>query len=313
METHYLVVNSNLRDTTLYPSGNSYTMHLLNPIDDITRVELIQASVPNVIENVADGSNIIQVSNIVNNTLHSFSIPDGFYSANGLASDIQNAINFETQISVSYLSNEGKYLFTRSNTHPAFDLKPSSLMATLMGFNDTSTRTAIEIQDQANTTPSFSLYANNDVYRGNFFIKSDRLVNLAADNYMFLDIPELNTVRMQQAQRLQANSFSTTAAQNSFGPIPLDVGAGGIKNFKETSDFIYGVDFDPPISAISRLTVRWRKSDGSLIDFQGLEQNSFIVKVFSKFRKDDLAPNMRMKKAIQSAKPRPIVLVPVQR
>jgi len=313
METHYLVVNSNLRDTTMYPNGNAYIMHLLNPIEDIVRVELIQASVPNVLENVADGTNIIQVSNVVNNTLHSFSIPDGFYSASGLAAEIENAINYETGVNVTYLSNEGKYLFTRSNVNPAFDLKPSATLATLMGFSDTSTRTAVEIQDEANTTPAFTLYANNDRYRQNFFIKSDRLVNLAADNYIFLDVPELNTVRMQQAQRLQANSFSTTAAQNSFGPIPLDVGAGGIKNFKETSDYIYGVDFDPPISSISRLTVRWRKSDGSLIDFQGLDQNSFIVKVFSKFRKDDVAPNTRMKSAIQKAKPRPIVLVPTQR
>lgn len=313
METHYLVVNSNLRDTTMYPYGNSYIMHLLNPIEDIVRVELIQAAVPNVIENVTDGANIIQVSNVVNNTLHSFSIPNGFYSAGGLASEIESAINFETGINVAYLSNEGRYLFTRSNVSPAFDFKPTSTLATLMGFSDTSTRTAIEVQDEANITPVFSLYANNDRYRGNFFIKSDRLLNLAPDNYIFLDIPELNTVRMQQAQRLQANSFSTTAAQNNFGPIPLDVGAGGIKNFKETSDYIYGVDFDPPISSISRLTVRWRKSDGTLIDFQGLDQNSFIVKVFSKFRKDDVAPNTRMKIAAQRAKPRPIVLVPTQR
>lgn len=64
---------------------------------------------------------------------------------------------------------------------------------------------------------------------------------------------------------------------------------------------------------MSRATVRWRKSDGSLIDFQGLEQNSFILKIFCKFRKDDIAPNTRMKKSIQNNKPRPIVLVPVQR
>src|SRR6056300_1451479 len=102
METHYLVVNSNLRDTTMYPDGNAYIMHLLNPIEDIVRVELIQASVPNVLENVADGTNIIQVSNVVNNTLHSFSIPDGFYSASGLAAEIENAINFETDVNVTY-------------------------------------------------------------------------------------------------------------------------------------------------------------------------------------------------------------------
>ena len=309
METHYLVVNSNLRDTSLYPSGNSYTMHLTNPIHDITRVELVQASVPNVIQNVPDGSDIIQVSNLENNSLHSFSIPNGFYSASGLGAEIQNAINPVTGIDVTYLSNEGKYAFLRSNTYSAFDLKPSALLANLMGFSDTSTRTAVEVSDLSNVTATFPLYANNDRYRENFFIKSDQLVNLTADNYVYLDINELNNGRMHQAQKIDANSFSTSASQNNFGPIVLDVSSGGIKHFSETNDYIYGVDFYPPISQLSRVTVRWRKSDGIPINFQGLNENSFMLKITSKFRKDDIAPNLRQKAAV---KPRPIILVPKQ-
>ena len=308
METHYLVVNSNLRDTTLYPSGNSYTMHLTNPIHDITRVELIQASVPNVIQNVVDGSDIIQVSNLENNSLHSFSIPNGFYSATGLGAEIQNAINPVTGIDVTYLSNEGKYVFLRSNAYAAFDLKPSALLANLMGFNDTSTRTAVEVQDLSNATATFPLYANNDRYRESLFIKSDQLINLTADNYIYLDINELNNGRMHQAQKIEVNSFSTSASQYNFGPIVLDVSSGAIKHFSETNDYVYGVDFYPPISQLSRVTVRWRKTDGSLINFQGLNENSFMLKITSKFRKDDIAPNLRQK----AAKPRPIVLVPKQ-
>ena len=308
METHYLVVNSNLRDTTLYPSGNSYTMHLTNPIHDVTRVELVQASVPNVIQNVPDGSDIIQVSNLENNSLHSFSIPNGFYSASGLGAEIQNAINPVTGIDVTYLSNEGKYAFLRSNTYSAFDLKPSALLANLMGFSDTSTKTAVEVSDLSNATATFPLYANNDRYRENFFIKSDQLVNLTADNYIYLDVAELNTSRMQQAQKIETNSFSTSASQNNFGPIVLDVSSGAIKHFSETSDYIYAVDYYPPISQLSRVTVRWRKTNGTPINFQGLNENSFMLKVTSKFRKDDVAPNLRQK----AAKPRPIILVPKQ-
>ena len=308
METHYLVVNSNLRDTTLYPSGNSYTMHLTNPIHDVTRVELIQASVPNVIQNVVDGTNIIQVSNLETNSLHSFSIPNGFYSATGLGAEIQNAINPVSGIDVTYLSNEGRYAFLRSNTYSAFDLKPSTTLANLMGFSDTSTRTATEVQDLSNTTTTFPLYANNDRYRENYFVKSDQLINLTADNYVYLDINELNNGRMHQAQKIEVNSFSTSASQYNFGPIVMDVSSGGIKHFSETNDYSYGVDFYPPISQLSRVTVRWRKTDGSLINFQGLNENSFMLKVTSKFRKDDIAPNLRQK----VAKPRPIILVPKQ-
>ena len=303
METHYLVVNSNLRDTTLYPSGNSYTMHLTNPIHDITRVELIQASVPNVIQNLPDGTNVISLDG------STFSLPNGFYSANGLAAEVQNAIEPVTNVSVTYLSNEGKYLFSRPTTDPNgnFTLTLSSTLATLMGFTSTSAGTSAPV---ANDTPptTFALYANNDRYQTTTFLKSDQLVNLTADNYIYLDVAELNTSRMQQAQKIETNSFSTSASQNNFGPIVLDVSSGAIKHFSETSDYIYAVDYYPPISQLSRVTVRWRKTNGTPINFQGLNENSFMLKVTSKFRKDDIAPNLRQK----AAKPRPIILVPKQ-
>jgi hypothetical protein len=303
METHYLVVNSNLRDTTLYPSGNSYTMHLTNPIHDVTRVELVQASVPNVIQNLPDGTNVISLDG------STFSLPNGFYSANGLAAEVQNAIEPVTNVSVTYLSNEGKYLLSRPTTDPNgnFTLTLSSTLATLMGFTSTSAGTSASVTNQTPPT-TFNLYANNDRYQNTTFLKSDQLVNLTADNYVFLDVAELNTSRMQQAQKIETNSFSTSASQNNFGPIVLDVSSGAIKHFSETSDYIYAVDYYPPISQLSRVTVRWRKTDGTPINFQGLNENSFMLKVTSKFRKDDVAPNLRQK----ASKPRPIVLVPKQ-
>jgi len=303
METHYLVVNSNLRDTTLYPSGNSYTMHLTNPIHDVTRVELVQASVPNVIQNLPDGANVISLDG------STFSLPNGFYSANGLAAEVQNAIEPVTNVSVTYLSNEGKYLLSRPTTDPSgnFTLTLSSTLATLMGFTSTSAGTSASVANQTPPT-TFNLYANNDRYQNTTFLKSDQLVDLTADNYIFLDVAELNTSRMQQAQKIETNSFSTSTSQNNFGPIVLDVSSGAIKHFSETSDYIYAVDYYPPISQLSRVTVRWRKTDGTPINFQGLNENSFMLKVTSKFRKDDVAPNLRQK----ASKPRPIVLVPKQ-
>jgi hypothetical protein len=278
-------------------------MHLTNPIHDVTRVELVQASVPNVIQNLPDGTNVISLDG------STFSLPNGFYSANGLAAEVQNAIEPVTNVSVTYLSNEGKYLLSRPTTDPNgnFTLTLSSTLATLMGFTSTSAGTSASVTNQTPPT-TFNIYANNDRYQNTTFLKSDQLVNLTADNYVFLDVAELNTSRMQQAQKIETNSFSTSASQNNFGPIVLDVSSGAIKHFSETSDYIYAVDYYPPISQLSRVTVRWRKTDGTPINFQGLNENSFMLKVTSKFRKDDVAPNLRQK----ASKPRPIVLVPKQ-
>jgi hypothetical protein len=276
-------------------------MHLTNPIHDVTRVELVQASVPNVIQNLPDGTNAITLDG------STFSLPNGFYSASGLAAEVQNAIEPVTNVSVTYLSNEGKYLLSRPTADPNGNFTPtlSSTLATLMGFTSTSPGTSASVANQTPPT-TFNLYANNDRYQNTTFLKSDQLVNLTAENYVFLDVAELNTNRMQQAQKIETNSFSTSASQNNFGPIVLDVSSGAIKHFSETSDYIYAMDYYPPISQLSRVTVRWRKTDGTPINFQGLNENSFMLKVTSKFRKDDVAPNLRQK----ASKPRPIVLVP---
>jgi hypothetical protein len=266
-------------------------------------VELVHASVPNVIQNLPDGANAISMDG------STFSLPNGFYSASGLAAEVQNAIEPVTNVSVTYLSNEGKYLFSRPTTDPNgnFTLTLSATLATLMGFTSTSAGTSASVTNQTPPT-TFNLYANNDRYQNTTFLKSDQLVNLTADNYVFLDVAELNTSRMQQAQKIETNSFSTSASQNNFGPIVLDVSSGAIKHFSETSDYIYAVDYYPPISQLSRVTVRWRKTDGTPINFQGLNENSFMLKVTSKFRKDDIAPNLKQK----ASKPRPIILVPKQ-
>jgi len=286
MDTDYVVINSEDRDTTLYPYSNSYTMFLPNPIRYVTRVELVQASIPNVIENVTDGTDFIQVSNVVNDSLHAFSIPNGFYSGQGLLTTVQNAINLESNIVASFLVNEGRYLFYRPAGDGDFKLQPSALMARLMGFSDTTVRTSATVTDEPGTSSTFSLYANNTQYRGKTFLKSDRIVNLSTDDQIFLDISELNSVWMEQMNKLN----ETTASQNNFGPIPMDVDSGKIKHFNSTKDYAYGTNFKPAISQISRLTVKWRKLNGETIQFENAQNNSFMLRIYSTFRKGELVP-----------------------
>ena len=44
--THYLVVSSRDRDTTVYPSPSQYTIHLQDEFKNVTSMELIQAIIP---------------------------------------------------------------------------------------------------------------------------------------------------------------------------------------------------------------------------------------------------------------------------
>src|SRR5210317_1038398 len=104
--------SSEKRNKTHHPSGNAYTLHLTNPIKSITKAELLSASVPNTMFNLENGTNVIAFSNTWTSqdtagstdtsNLTYFSIPSGFYSASGIATEIQYAVSNSTSVTVRY-------------------------------------------------------------------------------------------------------------------------------------------------------------------------------------------------------------------
>ena len=57
---------------------------------------------------------------------------------------------------------------------------------------------------------------------------------------------------------------------------------GQIKRFKQMTDYHMKVDFPSPIPQVDRLTVRWTDRNGQLISFNGLEDNSFALKIHTR-------------------------------
>ena len=274
METHYVVMNSNLRDETLYPSGNSYTLHLANPLYYITRVELVQATIPNVLQNISDGTDIISVEG------STFSVPEGFYTTGQLRSELQQTLRNTVGINVAYLQGEGKFLFYRDklDARGSFTLTPTDRIYKLLGFNDTTARTSV-VSASTTAPATFPLYSGHERYDGYEYIKSDVIVNITTDNFLYLDVEEFKTTFLHQGQKVVSNNFNSTGSNNSFGPINLDTNPGETKVFKETIDFSYGIDFDPPMSQISRMTIKWKNTNGDIINLNGLDENSFILRV----------------------------------
>ena len=71
---------------------------------------------------------------------------------------------------------------------------------------------------------------------------------------------------------------SNTAA-TSFALVPLDVPSGSIKSFKEQTDYGISVEFPSRLDSVERLTVRWLDMSGVPLDFNGLDTNSFTLRV----------------------------------
>ena len=289
-EVNNLFVTSELRDTTLYPNGNNYTLHLTTPIKDIEAVELIHASIPNSLYNLGGASNTSSNTNfigfsdidVVDGTPHYYNIAPGFYSATSLQQQIQNTVKNQSNVSVTYLYSEGKFLFTRDEAFP-FEMKiGNATTASLLGFDNVGTNyNSISIADPA-LGGDVALYANNSVYRGKEWIKSDTIVNMHPNEGIFLDIKELRTNFNSEAMKItDQNNFGTYSGMNmnrTFGMIPMDVSGGVVKAFKKTSDYDFKIDYPYPINRLDRLTIEWVDRFGRTVNFNGVNDHSFILR-----------------------------------
>lgn len=247
---HYVYVDSKNRNGT---HGNSYTLSLTSPIKDIIQVDLVSAKVPNSLYNITDGTSIITINGL------SYSIPPGFYSAQGLASTLASI----TSYGFDYLCNEGKFIMYSPNSFTV--VLETDEIARALG--------SLEGASSSTTRPDYS---------GQQVIISDDIIDLSTNEYIFLDIEELRSVTMIDSKTIDGNTFSGSTISTVFAMIPLDVSSGQIKTFKEKSDYKIQSKFANPIGSISKLTIRWLDKNGKLLNFNGFENNSFVLRVHTK-------------------------------
>lgn len=247
-----LVGDSKDRDVNLYPSGNSYVLHLSYPIKNVSRVDLVSARLPNTVYNLTSTSNVVTVgtSNITLN--------QGFYSATGLADALTTA-----GLTTDYLPNEGHFIFSNGSS---FSITTTSQeFASMAGLSN-------------NTTYSSTVATVSDPGYTNI-IRSINIVNLSMNEFVYLDIDELKTPSHVATGGI-ADASGTISGSNtgrSFAPIIMDVSSAFIKNFKET-EYKISVQYPEPIGTLSRLTVRWYDKNGNLLNFRGLDTNAFVLR-----------------------------------
>jgi hypothetical protein len=247
------------RDTTLYPNGNSYTLHLTRPIRNIERAELVSARVPNTMYNLTDGSNVLSVNS------SNVSLNDGFYSVYTLATDLTAVMSGVTLTSIP---EEGLFIFSGGSQ---FTIKiQSSQLATMLGIPKGTTLTS------ALAGPTYPGYT------GKYILVSTTLVDMSLNDIVYLDIEELRSPFNVDTGAIQATTgtISGSNANRAFAPIAMDVASACIKNFGENKDYRIGVDYPEPINSLQRLTVQWIDRDGKLLDFQGWNTNSFVLRLY---------------------------------
>lgn len=252
MDSRYIFVSSENRDVSVWPSANTYVMDLVEPIRDVVEVSLISAVVPNTIYNITNGTNFISING------SNISVAPGFYKQSQLVSALSNV---PAGITVSFLAPEGKFMFQGANLTSV--TVNTDEAAQMLGFGPTSPVTVNAVSDP--------------LYPGTQTIKSIFVSDPLKQSYIFLNIDELNSTYVHDTR---SSPYKASLMNYCFGVVPLDCEFGSFKIFKE-SDFKLPIRFKHPIPSLSRLTIRWVDKNGSPINFNGLDDNSFVIRVCS--------------------------------
>jgi len=251
-----LFADSKNRDVQLYPSGNSYVLHLTTPIKDIERVDLVSARVPNTMYNLTRGSNVISINS------SNVSINPGFYSVYGLAQALTT-----TSLTLEYLPDEGHFLFSSAASFTVFI--HSQELATMLGL------TRGVLYTSALAGPTDPAYASKHILR------SSTLVDMSLNEILSLDIDELRTPSHVDTGALVSSSGTVSGSNTnrSFAPIMLNVASGCIKTFTENGDYRVSVEYPEPIASLQRLTIQWVDRSGNPVNFQGWDANAFVLRI----------------------------------
>ena len=265
MTTRLLFADSKNRDVALYPSGNSYVLHLTTPIKDIERVDLVSARVPNTMANLSHGSNVISINS------SNVSINPGFYSVYGLAQALTT-----TSLTLEYLPDEGHFLFSSAASFTVFI--HSAELSKMLGLSRGTTHTS------ALAGPTDPSYATK------YILRSSTLVDMSINEYIWLDIQELRTPSHVDTGAL-VNSSGTVSGSNAnrnFAPVMMDVGSACIKNFHENKDYCVSVQCPEPIASLQRLTIQWVDRTGTPVNFRGWDTNAFVLRIHIKDRNREM-------------------------
>jgi hypothetical protein len=205
------------------------------------------------------------VSARVPNTLYNITVGSNVITySNGTHESIQPGF-YTSQTTISsnfmYVPSQGKYQYTPSNQNVTATLNTDEI-SRVLGF------------------PSGVPITNNQY--------SSNVADFSLNEYVFIDIEEFRNPFFNDAKSLPYDGLN---ADNMFAVIPMDVGPNEVKSFKEFSD--YSISVNVPPQNLSRLTIRWYDKNLNLINFQGYENNGFVLRVHTEIKKDDEYPDVR--------------------
>ena len=250
LKSFNLIINSQDRNTSSYPSNSNYQIDLDVIYKDIISVELISAIVPKTQYLINSSNSTIYFDEGAGEI--SATVSSGNYTTSALATALGNAMTTsggQTYTATVDDTTTNKYTISA----------PGGFSLIFVGDTVTyglSTRTDYK----TNSIGPIIGFSKTDLTSTTTHI-GDNQFNLNGDTYVLLHIQDFDNL-------FGVHNESVT---KSFAKIILDTPQSEYKFFKSQSDYITRKEFSPMMAKLSQLNIRFLNYSGSEYDFGGLE------------------------------------------
>ncbi len=244
----YVLIDS--RDAK-HPGGDEIEVDLPETLYSVTCARVLSAelSTSMYVFSAARGNTSMDV--VLNGVTQTITIPDGNYSFSTITAAVKSALDaafLGASWTVSVDSITGKTSLSTSNAADVLAVDTRSLassagsqwgLAYFLGFDR-------DILAQATGT-----------------LTSPRLANVAPDNYLILECPELGRV-----MEATADGVGGSASRYTFAKIPINATSFASIFYDKV---IVANTLDPPVAKLTSLRFRWRYHSGEAVQWNGVD------------------------------------------
>jgi hypothetical protein len=257
-----------LRTQSTFDAKRIINMPLSNVVGDTPTTTTVAQTVP--------------ATNFVNMTLSADLSPTGYTSSivlpvvsvSGLLNGMQVLTNFVTgTVLITNISGLNVTVSFDSQTFPGI---PSGTV-----FKAIVTSASIRLSDINGYKVGNQVVTPNLPGQVRISAIAGSNVTVTYDPQVFPGLPAGATFSAITGRTISYQTYQSSTAATSFAMIHMDVPSGFVKTFKEKSDYTVSTLYPTRVDKLSRLTIRWLDINGLPVAFNGLENNSFTLRIRS--------------------------------
>ncbi len=260
---YFVVIDSRDRNYDLFSSTSQYEIELNNVYKDIVSIELISAEIPHsgyIINASNNEIHFIETNTQTStNTYYTATIPQGNYTESELATTIGEQMT---------TAGQSTYTVTVDTTSRKMSIASNltggdNIFSLIFRGNTEKYKDSTRYLYKERSIGSILGFIRNDL-SGSASYTGQNQYNINGENYILLHIDNLSN--------MEGRGYGVS---NSFAKITLTSDKNKTR-FYNMNEYITKKIFNPPLGKLNQLFIKFKKYDGGLYDFGGIEHSLFF-------------------------------------